>query len=99
MPFTIGYDASGLDPKARMVIDALVATLQIGIGNLATVPTGAILGWTLSTPPTGYLLADGSAVSREEYAALFQLLGISEGAGNGTSTFNLPTVAASIIKT
>lgn len=99
MPFAIGYDASGLDPKARMVIDAIVATLQVGINNLATVPTGAILRWPLTTAPTGYLLADGAAVSRETYGALFQVIGVTSGVGNGTSTFTLPTVADSIIKT
>ncbi|WP_412468125.1 phage tail protein [Pedobacter sp. KLB.chiD] len=39
---------------------------------------------------TGYLLCDGSAVSRTTYAALYAVIGTTFGAGDGSSTFNLP---------
>ncbi len=39
---------------------------------------------------TGYLLCDGSAVSRTTYAGLFAVIGTSFGSGDGSSTFNLP---------
>lgn len=42
--------------------------------------------------PTGWLLCDGSAVSRTTYAALFTAIGTSYGVGNGTTTFNVPTL-------
>jgi microcystin-dependent protein len=54
------------------------------------VPTGAIISFPLATPPTGYMVCDGSAVSRTTYAELFALLGTTYGAGDGTTTFNLP---------
>lgn len=54
------------------------------------VPSGAIFAFPTSTPPTGYLICDGSAVSRTTYAALFALIGVTYGNGNGTTTFNLP---------
>ncbi|MCT4628971.1 phage tail protein [Winogradskyella sp.] len=54
------------------------------------VPTGAIFSFPLETPPTGYLVCDGSAVSRTTYAGLFAVLGTTYGAGNGSTTFNLP---------
>lgn len=54
------------------------------------VPTGAIFSFPLETPPTGYLACDGSAVSRTTYADLFAVLGTSYGAGDGSTTFNLP---------
>lgn len=41
-------------------------------------------------PPAGWLLCDGSAISRTTYAALFQVIGTLHGAGDGVSTFNLP---------
>lgn len=44
--------------------------------------------------PYGYLLCDGSAVSRTAYAALFAVVGTSYGEGDGTSTFNLPDLRA-----
>ena len=40
--------------------------------------------------PLGYLLCDGAAVSRTLYADLFAVIGVTYGAGNGTTTFNLP---------
>lgn len=53
-------------------------------------PAGSIMAWGTNTPPANWLLADGSAVSRETYSSLFAVIGIQYGAGNGTSTFNLP---------
>ena len=43
-----------------------------------------------TTAAPGWLLADGSAVSRSVYARLFEAIGVSYGAGDGTTTFNLP---------
>jgi len=45
-----------------------------------------------ATPPAGFLLCDGSAVSRITYAALFALLNTSYGAGDGSTTFNVPSL-------
>jgi len=57
----------------------------------ASIPTGTTILWDASaTPPTGYLEKDGSAISRTTYAALFALYGIKYGAGDGSTTFNLP---------
>lgn len=54
------------------------------------VPAGALLMWGTATAPTGYLLCDGSAVSRSTYAALFAVVGTTFGSGDGSTTFNLP---------
>lgn len=57
------------------------------------VPTGAILDHGGATAPTGFLLCDGTAVSRTTYAALYAALGGAAspwGQGNGTTTFNVP---------
>lgn len=43
-----------------------------------------------STPPAGWLLCDGAAVSRTTYATLFAAIGTTWGAGDGSTTFNLP---------
>lgn len=53
-------------------------------------PAGAIIQWGGSTAPVNWLLCDGSAVSRTTYASLFAAVGTSYGAGDGTTTFNLP---------
>ena len=52
--------------------------------------TGEIKMWGVSSAPTGYLLCDGSAISRTTYAALFAVYSTTFGAGNGTTTFNIP---------
>ncbi|MCO1622508.1 phage tail-collar fiber domain-containing protein [Pseudomonas putida] len=44
----------------------------------------------LDAPPTGWLRANGAAVSRTEYARLFAKIGTRHGTGNGSTTFNLP---------
>lgn len=56
----------------------------------AFIPPGALLPFMGSAVPAGYLLANGAAVSRQSYAALFAAIGTTYGAGNGTTTFNLP---------
>lgn len=51
---------------------------------------GSMLMWATNTPPTGWLICDGSAISRTTYSQLFTLIGTTFGAGNGSTTFNLP---------
>lgn len=57
---------------------------------LGGVPAGAILDFAMSTAPTGWLECNGAAVSRVTYADLFAAIGTTWGAGNGSTTFNLP---------
>lgn len=52
--------------------------------------TGVIKEYAGATAPNGYLMANGSPVSRSTYSALFAVCGVVYGAGNGTTTFNLP---------
>ena len=48
--------------------------------------------WATSTAPTGWLIADGSAISRSTYSDLFAVLSTSYGVGDGSTTFNLPNL-------
>lgn len=66
------------------------AGLVLGGGQL---PTGSLIEWTCSTLPGGFLWADGSAQSRATFSALNALYaadGYPWGAGNGSTTFNMP---------
>ena len=54
---------------------------------------GAIKPWTKATAPDGYLLCNGGAVSRSTYADLFAVISTTYGAGNGSTTFNVPNLA------
>lgn len=55
-------------------------------------PIGSTVGWVLNTNPTdsNWLICDGKAISRTTYATLFALVGTTWGAGDGSTTFNLP---------
>lgn len=57
---------------------------------LQAAPVGEVTAFAGSSAPTGWLLCDGSAVSRTTYADLFAIIGTVYGAGNGSTTFNLP---------
>jgi microcystin-dependent protein len=92
---TLQIDCSGTDPvltkdgsaagtlATQAYVDGKVAALQPEL-------TGAVKLWPGASLPTGYLWCDGSAVSRTTYAALFSAIGTAHGAGNGSTTFNLP---------
>lgn len=59
-------------------------------GGGAALPAGVVLDFAGTAAPAGYLLCDGSAVSRTTYADLYAAIGTTWGAGNGSTTFNLP---------
>lgn len=72
--------ADGVDPQ-----DAAT----VGQTNLAT-PIGAVMDYAGATAPVGWLFCYGQAVSRATYAALFTAISTTYGAGDGSTTFNLP---------
>lgn len=65
-----------------------VATTAFVVNN--SVPAGGLMMWPTASPPVGWLLCNGTAVSRTTYATLFAILGTTFGVGDGSTTFNLP---------
>ena len=61
-------------------------------GGGASIPVGTVQMYAGSTAPLNWLICDGSAVSRTTYASLFAIIGTTYGAGNGSTTFNLPNM-------
>lgn len=57
---------------------------------------GLIEPFAGTTVPAGYLLCDGSAVSRIDYATLFEVIGTAFGDGDGSTTFNLPDLGGRV---
>lgn len=57
------------------------------------VPIGTMLDYGGSTVPKGYLACDGTAVSRTTYSALFAAIGTTWGTGDGSTTFNTPSLS------
>jgi microcystin-dependent protein len=64
--------------------------LLLNPSQVDVVQAGVILPFGGTTAPLGTLSCDGTAVSRTTYAALFAAIGTTWGAGNGTTTFNVP---------
>ncbi|WP_235914192.1 phage tail protein [Curvivirga aplysinae] len=74
-------------------INCLASTLENTI-----VPAGTILWSAMGTPPNAYLYCDGSEVSRETYSDLFDAIGDLYGAGDGSTTFNLPDLRGRFVR-
>lgn len=64
----------------------------------ADAPIGSIQAYGGTTAPTGWLLCQGQAVSRTEYAELFTIIGTAFGAGDGSTTFNVPDLREATTK-
>lgn len=63
-----------------------INTPQINGGNIV----GQVCFFGMTTPPEGFLKANGAAVSRTTYGDLFAAIGTTYGSGDGSTTFNLP---------
>ena len=92
---TIAEVQAGSNSTKAVTPNTLNAAL-IALG-LAT-PPGSITAFAAITPPTGYLVCDGSQVSRTTYADLYAVIGDTYGAGDGSTTFNLPDLRGEFIR-
>jgi phage-related tail fiber protein len=75
-------------------------TLPDASGEVVINPSlaGMVATFAMNTPPAGWLKADGAAVSRTTYAALFTAIGTTFGVGDGSTTFNLPDLRGEFIR-
>ncbi|WP_296992889.1 phage tail protein [Thalassospira sp. UBA1131] len=89
------------DDKTQLLqaIEALISGGGSGGGSVvAGSEIGSVSAFAMPTPPTGWLVCDGSAVSRTEYADLFATIGTLWGNGDQVSTFNLPDLRGEFIR-
>lgn len=61
-------------------------------------PTGSIVAYTMPTSPYGWLICDGSEISRSQYPNLFNVIGTTFGLGDGIYTFNLPDYRGAFLR-
>lgn len=72
------------------------ATVQVTAAGSSVRLTGCVLPFAGPTAPAGSLLCNGQAVSRITFAALFAIIGTTYGAGNGSTTFNVPDLRGTV---
>lgn len=68
------------------------------ISGAGAVIAGSVIAWPGSSIPSGYLNCDGSAISRTTYADLFDKIGTTWGAGDGSTTFNIPDLRSATLR-
>lgn len=85
-------DVNGNSTQRFSVADAVNNTDAVNKQYMLehSLPTGLILYLAVEDIPDGYLLCDGSIVSRSTYSNLYAVLGTKYGAGDGTTTFSIP---------
>lgn len=72
------------------------AEMDANLGYL--VPAGAVMAFAMNSAPTGWIECSGNAVSRTTYADLFAAIGTTFGAGDSSTTFNLPNLRGEFIR-
>jgi microcystin-dependent protein len=93
------------DPRRQPNLPTLVGDMQRRLESLEqqlantrrnagsnAMPPGTISPFAGPTAPPGWLICDGTAVSRTTYAALYAVVGLTYGVGDGSSTFALPNL-------
>jgi microcystin-dependent protein len=82
---------ANLQMAGYKVVGSALGTLPDDLATVAQLPpVGSITDYAGATAPAGWLLCYGQEISRTTYAALFAILSTTYGAGNGTTTFNVP---------
>jgi len=84
----VAAPTTGTDATNKTYVDA-----QLG----SAAPSGLVCAFGGAVAPTGWLLCNGAAVSRTTYAPLFTAIGTTYGAGDGTTTFNVPNLLGRVI--
>ena len=106
-PFVSLQSPSSLSGNVALTLPSSITNggfLQTdGSGNLsfsivAGVPSGSVFCMAVVSIPTGYLECNGAAVSRTTYSALFAIIGVNYGSGNGSSTFNVPDLRGEFVR-
>jgi microcystin-dependent protein len=81
------------------ILDANVTLAKLAAAvQQALLPAGAVQAFAMASAPSGWLIANGAAVSRTTYAALFSAIGTTYGTGDGSTTFALPDLRGYFVR-
>jgi len=87
--FVMIHDASA-NAKRKITVTNLMA-------DVSAIVIGEVRIWPTATAPSGFLICDGSEISRSTYTDLFAVIGTTFGVGNGSTTFNLPDMRGRVV--
>lgn len=102
-------DAQAASLSGQAPSDTIALALSASAGGASTVeallmeaptsavPPGMVMARAVTTVPPGWLLCDGAAVSRTTYAHLFSVISTTYGAGDGSTTFNVPNMKGRVL--
>jgi microcystin-dependent protein len=99
-PGKLAVNAGGITSNELASNSVTTAKLTSEIAS-SLVPSGAVMAFAMNGAPTGWLAANGSAVSRTTYSALWTALGTTSspyGQGDGSTTFNLPDLRGYFVR-
>jgi microcystin-dependent protein len=96
----VGVVALATNAQTQTGTDETRAVTPASLASAASlfVPPGAVLPFAMAVTPSGWLAANGAAVSRTTYAALFAAIGTLYGVGDGNTTFNLPDLRGYFVR-
>ena len=85
--------------SALSTANSAVSTANTALSTAQALnPTGMVIWVAMNTAPNGFLKANGAAVSRTTYAALFAAIGTTFGSGDGSTTFNVPDLRGEFVR-
>ena len=98
-----GWNFVGATPPSRQMWDFLQKQNDekaqwLYLNVVQGIPIGVVQAFAGNTVPDGWLLCDGSAVSRTDYADLYSVIGDTYGEGDGSTTFNLPNLVDKFVE-
>jgi len=92
----IGFITAGT--TWRLIYSSSAGAFLIHSGTLASfLPPGSIIPYAGTAAPVGWLLCNGTAVSRATYATLFSIIATVYGTGDGVTTFNVPDLTGRVV--
>ena len=87
---------SSYSVTSSLAVNSLTASFIPG--TTYGVPAGTVITYAANTAPAGWLECDGTAVSRTAYGVLYTAIGTTWGAGDGSTTFNLPDLRGYFVR-
>ena len=92
-------EVAAVQTEVTTTVSSQIATIEAQVANMPSpIVAGTVAYLAMVTAPTGWLKANGAAISRTTYADLFAAIGTTYGAGDGSTTFNIPDLRGEFVR-